>query len=92
LKIIQLLSDEGAEVMYHDPHVPEFRGLRNYPEMAMKSIALNEEVLVAADLALLVTDHTAFDYAFIERHAKCIVDTRNAFEKKGIRSEKIHKA
>ncbi len=92
LKIIQLLREEGAEVVYHDPHVPMFGGLRSYPEMEMKSLELTEEVLVSADLVLLVTDHTAFDHKFIEKHARCIVDTRNAFERNGIRSEKIYKA
>jgi UDP-N-acetyl-D-glucosamine dehydrogenase len=92
LKIIQLLSEEGAEVMYHDPHVPMFKGLRNFPDMAMKSVALTEEVLGGVDLVVLVTDHSAYDYSFIERHAKYIVDTRNAFGRKGIKSRKIFKA
>jgi UDP-N-acetyl-D-glucosamine dehydrogenase len=86
------LSEEGAEVMYHDPHVPMFKGLRNFPDMAMKSVALTEEVLAGVDLAVLVTDHSAYDYSFIERHAKYIVDTRNAFGRKGIKSRKIFKA
>jgi UDP-N-acetyl-D-glucosamine dehydrogenase len=92
LKIIQLISEEGAEVMYHDPHVPMFMGMRNYPDMAMKSVALTEEVLSTADLVLLVTDHSSYDYPFIEKYAKYIVDTRNAFGRKGIRSRKIFKA
>jgi UDP-N-acetyl-D-glucosamine dehydrogenase len=92
LKIIQLLSEEGAKVMYHDPHVPTFRGMRNYPDLAMKSVALTEQILGGVDLVLLVTDHSAYDYAFIEEHAKYIVDTRNAFERKGIKSRKIFKA
>jgi UDP-N-acetyl-D-glucosamine dehydrogenase len=92
LKIIQLLGEEGAEVMYHDPHVPMFRGLRSYPEMEMKSSELTEKALNSADLVVLVTDHTAFDYKFIEKHARCIIDTRNAFERNGIRSEKVYKA
>ncbi|MEJ2697177.1 MAG: nucleotide sugar dehydrogenase [Candidatus Sulfobium sp.] len=92
LKIIQLLKDHGAEVAYHDPHVPVCRGHRHYPDIDMRSLELSEEVLKGFDLAVLLTDHTAFDYGFLEKHARCIVDTRNTFGKRGIRSEKIYKA
>lgn len=92
LRIIQMLRERGARVAYHDPHVPVCEGHRNYPDIAMKSVRLTERLLRRADLVLLVTDHTAYDYAFIEKHARCIVDTRNAFERHGIRSPKISKA
>ncbi|MEE9200046.1 MAG: nucleotide sugar dehydrogenase [Candidatus Brocadiales bacterium] len=92
LNIIQLLTDHGAEVMYSDPYVPVCGGHRHYPDINMKSVELTEETLKKADLILLITDHTSYDYAFIERHAKCIVDTRNAFERNGVKSEKVRKA
>jgi UDP-N-acetyl-D-glucosamine dehydrogenase len=92
LRIIQLLRERGAHVLYNDPHVPVCRGHRNYPHIDMKSVNLTETLLRRADVILLLTDHTAYDYSFIEKHAKCIVDTRNAFEKSGIRSRKITKA
>lgn len=92
LKVVQLLKDRNADVAYHDPHVPVCRGHRHYPDIDMISVDLSEEVLRDHDLAVLLTDHSAFDYKFIERHATCIVDTRNAFERNGVRSEKIHKA
>jgi len=92
LKIIQLLKDYSAEVIYNDPHVPVCRGHRHYPDIDMSSIALTEEILKNADITLLLTDHSAYDYSFIEKHAQCIVDTRNAFERNGIKSPKIFKA
>jgi UDP-N-acetyl-D-glucosamine dehydrogenase len=92
LRIIQLLRERGAHVLNNDPHVPVCRGHRNYPDIDMKSVNLTETLLRRADVILLLTDHTAYDYSFIEKHAKCIVDTRNAFEKSGIRSRKITKA
>lgn len=92
LNIIQLLIDHGAEVMYSDPYVPVCSGHSHYPDINMKSVELTEETLKKADLILLITDHTSYDYAFIERHAKCIVDTRNAFERNGVKSEKVRKA
>jgi UDP-N-acetyl-D-glucosamine dehydrogenase len=58
----------------------------------MRSVKLTGEVLKKFDVVLLITDHTALDYALIEKHAKCIIDTRNAFRKNGIKSEKIFMA
>jgi UDP-N-acetyl-D-glucosamine dehydrogenase len=92
LRIIQLLREQGAEVIYHDPLVPVCRGHRHYPDIDMKSVELTEEILKSSDMTILLTDHSAYDYAFIEKHAQRIVDTRNAFERSGIRSKKIHKA
>jgi UDP-N-acetyl-D-glucosamine dehydrogenase len=92
LKIVQLLKDHNAEVAYHDPHVPVCRGHRHYPDIDMRSVSLSKEVLQDVDVAVLLTDHTAFDHKFIEKHTPCIVDTRNAFERNGVRSDKIYKA
>jgi len=91
LRIVQLLKELQAEVSYNDPHVPLCRGHRHYPDIDMKSVELSKEALKNADVTLLLTDHTSYDYAFIERHAVSIVDTRNVFEKNGIRSGKITK-
>jgi UDP-N-acetyl-D-glucosamine dehydrogenase len=92
LRIIELVKAGGALVSYSDPYVPECRGHRHYPNIDMESVELKEETLRHADILILVTDHSAFDYAFIEKHAACIVDTRDAFRKRGIDGAKIHKA
>jgi len=92
LRIIQLLSKRGAEVIYNDPYVPICMGHRHYPDINMKSVELTEEALKDSDMALLVTDHTSYDYAFIEKHAQCILDTRDAFGRNGINSKKVFKA
>ncbi len=92
LKIIQLLKQSGAEVQYNDPYVPLCGGHRHYSDIDMYSIELSKEVLSGADITLLLTDHSLYEYAFIEKHSKCIVDTRNAFERNGIKSDKVYKA
>lgn len=92
LRIIQLLREQGAHVIYNDPHVPVCKDHRHYPGISMKSEKLSDDLIKKMDMVLLVTDHSAFDYAFIKKHAKCIVDTRNAFERNGIKSDKIFKA
>jgi UDP-N-acetyl-D-glucosamine dehydrogenase len=92
LRIIQLLRERGAHVVYNDPLVPVCKGHRNYPDIDMKSVRLTEKLLHKSDITLLLTDHTAYDYSFIGKHAQCIVDTRNAFHNHGIKSNKISKA
>ena len=88
LDIIRLLEQRGAKVAYHDPYNPTLRieGGRSY-----KRVPLTPARLAKADLVLLVTDHSEFDYASIARHSKCILDTRNAFGKVRVGRHKIVK-
>ena len=74
LDIIRLLEQQGAQVSYHDPHVTTFR--ENGHEF--HSIPLTEEAVAGADCVLVVTDHTAIDFAMVQRAARLVVDTRNA--------------
>ena len=90
LKIMDLLKQEGAEVSYNDPHIPRCAGMRHYPHFDLVSSPLDERTLKEADLVLLVTDHSAYDYAWIASQARLIVDTRNAF--KGIAGQHIYPA
>lgn len=92
LKIIELLKRCGASVHYNDPFVPVCKGHRKYPDIHMESIRLTEDVLKSSDLVILVTDHSAYDYQFIARHAPFILDTRNAFYYHNINSKNIFKA
>jgi UDP-N-acetyl-D-glucosamine dehydrogenase len=78
-KIINLLQRQGAEVSYNDPHIPRCFGMRHYPGIDLTSAPLTTENMQAADLVLLVTDHSEYDYALIASKANLIVDTRNAF-------------
>jgi UDP-N-acetyl-D-glucosamine dehydrogenase len=66
-KLIALLQTAGAEVAYHDPHVPEFDGMR--------SSELEPE---AYDCVAIVTAHSSIDYGEIVRRARVVVDFRNA--------------
>jgi UDP-N-acetyl-D-glucosamine dehydrogenase len=76
-EIIELLRDRGAEVSYHDPHLPVFPSMRKH-RIDLKSVALTATTLAAADCVLILTDHDAVDYSAIAQHAKLVVDTRNA--------------
>ena len=75
LDIMLLLERHGAVVSYTDPHVPSIRlGNRQ-----MKSVG--EEEAAHADCVVIVTDHSAFDYAKLVERATLIVDSRNALKK-----------
>ena len=89
-KIIQLLKQEGAVVAYNDPHIPRCAGMRHYPDIDLLSTPLTDQTLKEADLVLLITDHSAYDYPWIASKARVIVDTRNAF--KGVPGDHIHRA
>jgi UDP-N-acetyl-D-glucosamine dehydrogenase len=81
LDILLLLERHGAIVSYTDPHVPSLRlGNRELHSVSAEEAA-------NADCVVIVTDHTAFDYAKLVARAQLIVDSRNAL--KGIKSEKI---
>jgi nucleotide sugar dehydrogenase len=73
-EIFRMLLHRGARVEYHDPHVPRFMegGLN------LQSVALTRDALEQADLVVILTDHSAVDYAFVVRHAPLVLDTRNA--------------
>jgi UDP-N-acetyl-D-glucosamine dehydrogenase len=71
LKVIDLLVNEGAQVAYHDPHVP------NLPKVGLKSVPLTAEVLREVDAVAVVTNHSSVDWELIAREAPLVVDFRN---------------
>jgi UDP-N-acetyl-D-glucosamine dehydrogenase len=77
LDIIRLLEGQGARVAYSDPHVPCFS--ENGQEY--RSVPLTQQSVAAADCVMVVTDHSDFDYSMVARHARVVVDTRNAMAK-----------
>jgi UDP-N-acetyl-D-glucosamine dehydrogenase len=78
LDIIRLLQDKGAEIEYHDPFCAEIRDDGHTPlrGLPLRSVPLTPETLGAVDTVVVVTDHTAVDYALVARHAPLVVDTR----------------
>ncbi|MFC4544985.1 nucleotide sugar dehydrogenase [Paenactinomyces guangxiensis] len=84
LEIVELLEKYKADFVTVDPHVATFRaGNKEY-----ETVELTEEVLESADIVLIATDHSAFDYQWIADKSKVIFDTRNALkEVKEIRAD-----
>ena len=77
LALIELLRSQGAEVDYNDPHVPHTHPMREH-DLRMASKPLSAAMLRRYDAVLISTDHSAYDYDFIVRHAQLVIDTRNA--------------
>ena len=93
LRMIELLEARGAAVDYHDPHVPEIPVTREHGALTGRtSVPITGDKLAAYDLVLLATDHDGVDYGHVARHARLIVDTRNAFGRAGIIGSHIVKA
>ena len=78
IKILQTLKDRGAEACYSDPLVPVLRRMREH-DLKLTSVEVDAELLSRVDCAIVATDHDAFDYAFIQTHAKLIIDTRGRY-------------
>ncbi len=78
LDIIRLLQQQGANVSYHDPYVPEV----TEHGVQLRSVSLSSDELGRSDCVVIVTDHSSIDYEGIRRHARRVVDTRNALRRR----------
>jgi UDP-N-acetyl-D-glucosamine dehydrogenase len=84
LKLIELLRDEGADISYHDPHVPEL------PEHGLSSQELDSS-LANADCVAIVTAHSGIDYERLADRANLVVDFRNATGRNGSANGRVWK-
>lgn len=91
-ELMELLQKKGAVVTYNDPHIPVLPHMRHYPGLHMSSQELTPAYLAAQDAVLISTDHSAYDYNEIVRHAHLVIDTRNATSGVTVGREKIVKA
>ncbi len=91
LRLIELLRAAGARVSYHDPYVPVLPRTRKY-RFRKRSQDLTPELLEELDAVLIATDHRSVDYRLIGRHARLVVDTRNAMASAGRTKARIVRA
>jgi UDP-N-acetyl-D-glucosamine dehydrogenase len=93
LRLMELLAARGAICSYTDPLVPAIPRTREHAALAgMASTDVTAAALAETDAVLLATDHSALDYALIATHAKLIIDTRNAFARRGLLGANVVKA
>ena len=84
IKLIGLLENAGADVAYHDPHVPSF----SENGISMSSSPLEPG---AYDCVVVVTNHGEIDYPALIAASNLVVDLRNATGAAGSRSDKVWK-
>lgn len=77
-KLLELLAQKGASVVYNDPNIPRFPETEHTRHLKVSSAQVTPETLASVDAAVIVTNHSAYDYGMIARHAPLIIDTRNA--------------
>ncbi|GAB4476945.1 MAG: nucleotide sugar dehydrogenase [Anaerolineae bacterium] len=76
LDVIRLLQERGAEVVYHDPFVPDL----SHEGLPLRSVNLTVDLLRAVDCVVVVTDHSSIDWQLIADEAALVMDTRNALK------------
>jgi UDP-N-acetyl-D-glucosamine dehydrogenase len=84
VKLIELLRNAGADVSYHDPHVPSF----SEHGLDMTSVPLDP---AAHHAVVIATAHSGIDYASVVEQAPLVVDLRNAVGRRGLASDKVWK-
>ncbi|MFI5212182.1 MAG: nucleotide sugar dehydrogenase, partial [Ignavibacteria bacterium] len=86
IKVIELLYKEGiTNINFHDPYMRTIRLM----DKIFRVQELNEKLLRDADVTVIVTDHTSYDYEWIVDFSKRVIDTRNATKKIKNNREKI---
>ena len=93
LRLMELLEARGATCDFHDPHVAVVPPTREHPRLAgRRSTGIDAATLSAYDGVLIATDHDAVDYGLVARHARLVVDSRNAMARRGHAGASIVKA
>jgi len=75
IKVIDHLEERGAEVVFFDPYIKEYK---HEGKVKRGADALTKELIESADLVMITTAHTTVDYDSVQQHAKLVFDTKNA--------------
>ncbi|MHC4148257.1 MAG: nucleotide sugar dehydrogenase [Planctomycetota bacterium] len=77
IELIELLEKKGAKVDYNDPYIPKTHKQRRH-DLRMTSKKLSERMLAGYDVVLISTNHSCYDYEWVVKNSKLVIDTRNA--------------
>ena len=77
LNVIDHLIEQGAETVYYDPFIPEYK---HKGKIHTGEKELTDDLIRNADIVVICTAHTCFDYDHIQKLAQEIFDTRNAMK------------
>ena len=85
IEVMKLLLADGVKVSYHDPYIPEI----TVAGKIFNSIALIDETIADADLAIVTTDHSKIDYVELVEKAKAVLDTRGVTRNLNCNKKKV---
>ncbi len=83
--ILAGLDGRGADVVYHDPHVPDFR---DSDGTSRESVSI-DDLLATSDAVVVVTAHKAIDFANVYGRAELVVDTVNSSHGRAVRPRQV---
>ncbi|MCL2746027.1 MAG: UDP-N-acetyl-D-glucosamine dehydrogenase, partial [Coriobacteriia bacterium] len=75
MSVIARIEEKGAQVRYHDPHVPQY----TQDGKKVHSVDLTAEELQSADAVIVLSGHSNVDYRLVAEQSSLILDTRNVF-------------
>lgn len=78
IKVYQIIKPKVGVIKYHDPHVRQFRIDRK----VVNSVKLTKTELKKYDALIILANHSVYDYDFIIKNSKLVIDTRNAIKKR----------
>jgi UDP-N-acetyl-D-glucosamine dehydrogenase len=92
-RIMELLKQSGADVSYHDPHVPVIKPTREHPQWAgAKSVPWERQTIASFDAVVVATAHAAVNHQELADWASVVVDTRNVMNGLATRPGQVWKA
>ena len=86
IRVFEIIKSRVRDLRYNDPHVPSFMTSSG---KTVRSVKLTRQELRKADAVLILTDHSAYDYRFIVKHARLVIDTRNAVRSRSAKVKKL---
>jgi UDP-N-acetyl-D-glucosamine dehydrogenase len=78
IKVYQIIKPKVGVIKYHDPHIRQFRIDRK----VVNSVKLTKTELKKYDALIILANHSVYDYNFIIKNSKLVIDTRNAIKKR----------
>jgi UDP-N-acetyl-D-glucosamine dehydrogenase len=88
LLVMEQVARKGANVLYHDPYIPE---IIDEAGNKYSSSELTDKLIESADCVVFTTNHSCFDASSIVQKAKLVVDTRNVVKSISIENDKVFK-
>jgi UDP-N-acetyl-D-glucosamine dehydrogenase len=76
IEIMDTVVRKGGVVSYNDPHIPH---ITTHEGHSFASVKLSPETLANADVVVITTKHSVYDFEMIRKYAQLIVDLQNTY-------------